>query len=374
MTSGTISTGSDGAVSLVLGTGAEVGTARITTESEVKLPDASEKGHSLELLKGQLFLNISADHLKRRGNSEFKLKTPAALLAVKGTKFFSTTKDGKDVIGVHEGSVEVLEPASGSKITLTRGKAVEISPGLLGEMRELTNEETGLEKTYALAELEVTPLLMCLKKGTTWQAWSEGSLKTTQQDLLNWRRLNSTIMIEESSKQHENHHRVQITQDGLLQLISSANITRGFGILKMRAKCTARHKTVPLRDKLGAFRIPVVQNKQLIAFRFEVRAKHATEIRVNVQQAGDERRLYDYQYSYSDFKSEFRPISGGWQTVQIVWPNVDMPGLNTNPQSGGVDLENKVFFAILGQPQEERDKPAEPIVVEYRNFEVLSIP
>ncbi|MDP1589696.1 MAG: FecR family protein [Prosthecobacter sp.] len=153
MAGGKISTGADGAASLVLGAGAEVGTARLGSDSEVKVPDAGEKGHSLEMLKGQLFLNISADQLKQRGNSEFKLKTPAALLAVKGTKFFSSSKDGKDTIGVHEGSVEVVEPTTGQKLTLAAGQAVEVSPGILEAMREMTVDEKQLVPEYDKARI-----------------------------------------------------------------------------------------------------------------------------------------------------------------------------------------------------------------------------
>ena len=60
-------------------------------DSEVRVPAATGKERSLEMLKGRLFLNISADDLKQRAAGEFRLKTPAALLAVKGTKFFAIT-------------------------------------------------------------------------------------------------------------------------------------------------------------------------------------------------------------------------------------------------------------------------------------------
>ncbi len=148
-----ITTSVDGATSLVLGDGAEEGTARLGPDSEVKVPDAGEKGHSLELLKGQLFLNISADQLKQRGGSEFKLKTPTALLAVKGTKFFSRLGSGKDIIGVHAGSVAVTEPTTGQMLTLVAGQAVDVSPGILGAMREMTAEEKQLAPEYDKARI-----------------------------------------------------------------------------------------------------------------------------------------------------------------------------------------------------------------------------
>jgi|GEM_PF-2856731 len=145
-----ISTGQGGASSLILGT---TGAARMKAETEVKIPDASEKSHSLELLKGQLFLNISGEDLKKRNAGEFKLKTPAALLAVKGTKFFSRSVDGKDTIGVHEGSVEVVESTTGQKLTLAANQAVEVSPGVLGSMREMSDEEKESAPEYDWAKI-----------------------------------------------------------------------------------------------------------------------------------------------------------------------------------------------------------------------------
>ena len=47
-------------------------------DTQVRLPQAGEKGHSLELLKGRLFMNINAEEVKKRGNATFRLKTPAA--------------------------------------------------------------------------------------------------------------------------------------------------------------------------------------------------------------------------------------------------------------------------------------------------------
>ncbi|MBK8040223.1 MAG: FecR domain-containing protein [Verrucomicrobiaceae bacterium] len=163
---GSISSGADGGVSLILGSSAQTGTARLAEDSEVKVPDESEKGHSLEVLKGKLFLNISADQLKRQGNAEFKLKTPAALLAVKGTKFFCRSIDGKDTVCVHEGSVEVTEPSTGKTLTIQAGLAAEISPGILSEMREMTDEETAQTSHYDLAALEHETMAMIVEGKT----------------------------------------------------------------------------------------------------------------------------------------------------------------------------------------------------------------
>ena len=106
---GKLSTGADGATSLILGT---TGTARMGADTEIQIPDDKTKEHSLEMLKGKLYLNISAEELAKRKAGEFRLKTPTALLAVKGTKFFAISDNGTDTIGVHEGSVVVYEPVS----------------------------------------------------------------------------------------------------------------------------------------------------------------------------------------------------------------------------------------------------------------------
>lgn len=158
---GKIITGADGASSLLLGSS---GTARMGAESEVRVPEAAEKNHSLELLKGKLFMNIRGDEIKKRAAGEFRLKTPAALLAVKGTKFFTVSQDGTDTIGVHEGSVTVTEPTTGKSVTLEAGNALNVSAGIISEVRVMTEEEKGFVPEYAAAELIRTPLPLVLKR------------------------------------------------------------------------------------------------------------------------------------------------------------------------------------------------------------------
>ncbi|MFO1484559.1 MAG: FecR family protein [Verrucomicrobiaceae bacterium] len=148
-----ISTGADGSASLALGDGADIGTGRLDVNSEIKVPDDIEKSQSLELLRGKLFLNISAEQLKQRDKGVFKLKTPAALLAVKGTKFFAFTQDGKDILGVHEGSASVQAGGLGRQTYFGAGEAVEISNDAMAKPRPLTQEERELAKVYDLANL-----------------------------------------------------------------------------------------------------------------------------------------------------------------------------------------------------------------------------
>jgi ferric-dicitrate binding protein FerR (iron transport regulator) len=158
---GKIITGADGASSLLLGS---AGTARMGADSEIKVPTKEEKSHSLELLKGELFMNISGEELKKRAAGEFRLKTPTALLAVKGTKFFAVSKDDTDTIGVHEGSVTVTEPTSGKRVTLESGNAVTVGTGIISEVRAMTDEEKGDAVVYAAADLVRTPLPLVVKR------------------------------------------------------------------------------------------------------------------------------------------------------------------------------------------------------------------
>jgi len=157
---GRIVTGENAASSLLLGGS---GTARMGADSELKVPEPTEKNHSLELLKGRLFMNIRGEELKKRGGAEFRLKTPTALLAVKGTKFFTISENGTDTIGVHEGRVTVTEPASGKSLDLEAGNAVSTSPGILSEMRAMTDEEKAYTPEYAAADLVRTPIPIAIK-------------------------------------------------------------------------------------------------------------------------------------------------------------------------------------------------------------------
>ena len=157
---GKVLTGVGSASSLLLGTS---GTARMGAESAVQVPEANEKNHSLELLKGRLFMNIRGEELKKRDQQEFRLKTPAALLAVKGTKFFTVSQDDGDVIGVHEGRVSVTEPTSGRSLDLEAGNSVSVGAGLLGTPREMTDEEKGYAPEYSAADLVRTPIPVAIK-------------------------------------------------------------------------------------------------------------------------------------------------------------------------------------------------------------------
>jgi len=102
----------------------DLGKVIMGPETQVRLPQASEAGSSLELLKGRLFLEIDAEAVKKRGEATFRLKTPAALLAVKGTRFFAISEGGTNTVGVHQGVVIASTDANAQGLEVTAGNAV----------------------------------------------------------------------------------------------------------------------------------------------------------------------------------------------------------------------------------------------------------
>lgn len=163
-----ISTTAGATTSIVIPT---AGTAKLGAETEVRLPPKPDPkpatlqnssddrmNHSLELLKGQLFLNIDPEQVKQRGPATFRLKTPSALLAVKGTQFFSETSAQGDLVGVHEGSLSVYHPATGDSITLTAGQVVTVTSTEISKPRRLSPDEKKLNVNYAEVRLRREPL------------------------------------------------------------------------------------------------------------------------------------------------------------------------------------------------------------------------
>ncbi|MDZ4286367.1 MAG: FecR family protein [Prosthecobacter sp.] len=158
---GRVSTGVDGASSLILG---GTGTARMGAETEVQVPAQRHGNESLELLKGRLFLNISAEELKKQGAGEFLLKTPAALLAVKGTQFFAFSRNGADIIGVMEGSVAVTDRSGKSTVHVRAEQAVTVKGGVISAPRAITDEEMGFKKEFDAAKLVRTTVPVVVEK------------------------------------------------------------------------------------------------------------------------------------------------------------------------------------------------------------------
>ncbi|WP_409218052.1 FecR domain-containing protein [Prosthecobacter sp.] len=136
---------------------------RLPAKPDPKLPpqkqsEAEGLGHNLELLKGRLFLNIDPEQVKQRGPATFRLKTPSALLAVKGTEFFSETTAQGDLVGVHEGAVIVYHPVTGTSVAIVAGQVVTISGMEISKPRALTVAEKKLDVNYAETRLKREPL------------------------------------------------------------------------------------------------------------------------------------------------------------------------------------------------------------------------
>lgn len=139
----TLRTDKDGTAELEM---AGTGGVRVDFDTEAKLPTADA---SLQLLKGRLFLNIDAAALKKKGQGEFQLKTPATILAVKGTRFFAATSAEGERVGVHEGEVSVTEPISGQTQAVKSGSAVDVSAGKVSVARTLKPSESAMSILYS---------------------------------------------------------------------------------------------------------------------------------------------------------------------------------------------------------------------------------
>ncbi|MDZ4401899.1 FecR family protein [Prosthecobacter sp.] len=175
-TTGIVAAGDNAAISTGAGSSAAIilptaGAAKLGAETEVRLPpkpdpkwtpkeqfDHERRSHSLELLKGRLFLNIDPEQVKQRGPATFRLKTPSALLAVKGTRFFAETTPAGEVVGVHEGEVIVYHPGGESSVALTAGQVVTVTATEISKPRNLNLDEKKLEPNYAEAQLRREPL------------------------------------------------------------------------------------------------------------------------------------------------------------------------------------------------------------------------
>lgn len=127
------------------------GSMLLGSDTQVRLPKAGDKAQSLELLKGKLFLNISAEEVKKQGAASFRLKTPAALLAVKGTKFFAVIEKGKETCGVHDGGISALLTLNRQVIELAAGQAVDPGRNPSSMPRPLTEKEIQQAIRYELA-------------------------------------------------------------------------------------------------------------------------------------------------------------------------------------------------------------------------------
>ena len=185
---GKITTDSSGSATVTL---SSVGTVQMERNTEIQIPAEADAKHSLELLKGKLFLQINGEELQKNRAGEFRLKTPTALLAVKGTRFFVECGKQSDTVGLHEGSLSVLEPGSQSAVLLVPDQGVTVSAGSISAPRPLSSNEknANARQVYQHLALVKTPLLIC----SSWASdayYKNKAVQVSSKSLRDWEHLN----------------------------------------------------------------------------------------------------------------------------------------------------------------------------------------
>lgn len=171
-----IVTGKDGAASVALGA---MGSVKMEANTHIRLSSPTAP-QSLEMLKGKLFLNIDSAELKKRQNTEFKLRTPAALLAVKGTSFFASAQGGTETLGVHEGAAMVQTPSTRAGVLLQKGQASVNAPGQPLLPKAMSADEQAMDKQYATFTPVKSDVALLLTTGSSGMAsrYYQGALTT----------------------------------------------------------------------------------------------------------------------------------------------------------------------------------------------------
>lgn len=100
---------------------------RVLASSECAIETADKAATHLKLVKGNAILNL--DSLPK--GTTFKVETPTAVAAVRGTQFWGRVNDalpGNPVttFAVREGQVEITDKTSASKYLLAPGQALDI--------------------------------------------------------------------------------------------------------------------------------------------------------------------------------------------------------------------------------------------------------
>ena len=95
-----------------------------------ELKDNNRDGHidSIELSSKALLVEVP----RKPGGNRFKVLTPQAIAAVRGTKWAVDASDGKTAVFVADGRVAVSRRAGGKSVTLGVGEGVDVEgPGAL---------------------------------------------------------------------------------------------------------------------------------------------------------------------------------------------------------------------------------------------------
>jgi len=120
-----IKTGSDGAVSLILDTGSKIEIGSLT---KVKIAKLTDTDTLLDLTMGELESKVE----KLKGNMSFKVKTPASVCAVRGTRFkIVVERTGKTRVTVFAGLVSAREISGiGEEIYVRSNQYLDVLPGV----------------------------------------------------------------------------------------------------------------------------------------------------------------------------------------------------------------------------------------------------
>lgn len=101
---------------------------KMNPKSDLSIPEKDD--NSVTLNSGSIFSKVS----KQKPNQQFKLRTPSAVIGVRGTEFFTSygqSEDKKSDIWmcVNEGAVEVLSSKSKEPVVVKQGEGVVIPAG-----------------------------------------------------------------------------------------------------------------------------------------------------------------------------------------------------------------------------------------------------
>ena len=121
-----LKTGADGLVDLSLN---GLAGCRLLGSTEVSLAATEQDKMAVSVTTGNVILNLN----QLSSGSAFKLETPTAIAAVRGTQFWGRVDAASGApattLAVREGSVEVTVKASGTTYTVAQGQALDIPMG-----------------------------------------------------------------------------------------------------------------------------------------------------------------------------------------------------------------------------------------------------
>ncbi|MDF1657675.1 MAG: FecR family protein [Verrucomicrobiales bacterium] len=341
-----IRTKADASVDLYSPTGAII---HLRPETELQLPEPKEvaPASSLELLKGSLFLKVDAKELQS-DRKEFRLKSPTAILTVKGTEFFAKVESDSTISGVYEGQVEA---------TYADEKIEDIFPGYVTELyddravsREMSEEEKAARRVF--------DTLAVRKSSLADQAWGWNAF--------DWE-VHSLLKEEATSNKQE---------------ISSINVQRG---RNEAGNLAVEFRPIDEKYQYGEFRIDTVvgePGEDLLGAEFRIRADRNVPLIITTlgaDQAEKDRKKgglldrsgYEFLVEFHNLKTIQEHKTQYWGTYRLEddQANLENDGWNThfvpfsrNDYPETYDVKSWYIFLCLG-----------PEVVATRNTVKLEI-